>query len=421
MAVVLDSSVFQQPDLSWVDKRLAQYGKTYFQTAEMWNKIQEQNGKLRLPDSWKEGNEIQDRYQQMLSEGAADFSRGMSSKNQQALMNARNYYASHIVPIEQAVERYNTISDLITKAGGDAIVGNGKDLTLEQIYKNGSVHTPLRTISRSQVVQGASQYFKGLEKLLMKDPSFYKYVGDAEGYLKVTKEGFSSEEVLTMALSNYLNDSNSPESDAVRKYADAYIQGLGVGDFDEEGMSKVRGATVDGIVRSFQQQDRTSLMGERAWERRRAEHNDQVREQNQAFSRYMQVQNYNRNVANDAIRASKTPKLGSSEVMLEDGTVVSLQYNKSADGNTSNLVVKDPVTGRAIPNTDPRYTEAVRLTGVATTIQVREPQGGSGGNGRTRKTDKDKKKQKERLDSITSGQTAGTRIEGQRTVRRGLN
>jgi hypothetical protein len=80
----------------------------------------------------------------------------------------------------------------------------------------------------------------------------------------MTREGFSEDEVLTMALSDYMNNSNSPESDAVRKYADSYIKGLNVGDFDDRGMAEVRGATVDGIVRSFMQDTRRKIMGDQS-------------------------------------------------------------------------------------------------------------------------------------------------------------
>jgi len=102
--------------------------------------------------------------------------------------------------------------------------------------------------------------------LLAKDPTFKTFRDAAFDKMMMTKEGFSADQLLTMALSDYVNNSNSPESDAVRKYLDSYINGLGVGDFDEEGQSKVRGAALEGMVRAFQQ-DRSSIVANNSWQK----------------------------------------------------------------------------------------------------------------------------------------------------------
>lgn len=337
MAVIIDNNVFQLPDRSYVQRGLAHYGNARNRYEEMRNKIEEEYGKLKLPESWKEGNEIQKKYYDMFQQAADNFSKkGMpDDADMQQIEEARRYFAKYMVPIKEAVNRYNTVSDLITRAGGDAIVGNGSKLTLEEIYKNGAVHDPLRTISRTQVVNGASQYFKGIENLLAKDPSFKAFEGRARGYLEMTREGFSEDEVLTMALSDYMNNSNSPESDAVRKYADSYIKGLNVGDFDDRGMAEVRGATVDGIVRSFMQDTRRKIMGDQSIainQRERAqqhsEYVDDVRLR-QGWARINQP------------KPEKPLTIGGNNQVIYDGNKYYYEYLPDSKGEKKHIRIKN--------------------------------------------------------------------------------
>lgn len=337
MAVIIDNNVFQLPDRSYVQRGLAHYGNARNRYEERIDKIEEEYGKLKLPESWKEGNEIQKKYYDMFQQAADNFSRkGMpDDADMQQIEEARRYFAKYMVPIKEAVNRYNTVSDLITKAGGDAIVGNGSKLTLEEIYKNGAVHDPLRTISRTQVVNGASQYFKGIENLLAKDPSFKVFEGRARGYLEMTRKGFNEDEVLTMALSDYMNNSNSPESDAVRKYADSYIKGLNVGDFDNRGMAEVRGATVDGIVRSFMQDTRRKIMGDQSIAI------DQ-RERAQRHSEYVDDMRLRQGWARiNQPKEEKLPTIGGIHQVIHNGRKYYYEYITDSTGEKKNLKITD--------------------------------------------------------------------------------
>lgn len=346
MAILIDNRVFEPRDHSFIERGLQQYGKTYFQLAEMMDKIMEDNGKYKLPESWKEGNDIQNGFFAQFNPAAEDFAKGMTSQNVEALLNSRRYYREKMVPLHEAVDRFNTVQDMITRGGEDTIVGNASDLTIDQIYKNGALHSPLRTISRQSVVKGAQQYFKGIDNLLLQDPSFKAILDEAsKGWVYSSQQGFDPRDILEAALSDYVNNSNSPESDTVRKYLDSYIAGLGTEGFDEQGKSRTRGAALEGMVDAFQSsrskvvQDLRPRTDNYYSQMNRREHQNATDDARTAI----QAQKAQDVRARQASSGTKTPRLRKGETIIDGQTVIG-EYN--VEGK---LKVKDSTTGQLVP------------------------------------------------------------------------
>lgn len=250
--LVIDTSNFKPYDYSNALALLREIRDANYRTEEITNKIQEERGKYLLPEDSKYSQQ-QKSFWEDFDTASENFYNNSNLETMNAIKKMRNRYNAEMVPIGQAVEKYNKAQDTILKLGPDAIIGNKQQLdNLDSYY--GGLNPQIDYRSASQIQTKAARYFSGINNALMQDPTFKKILGD-QYYLQTQKGGLDGNSALKTALIKYNERTGGEHTEAIQNMLD-HMQHLmdaeGVDKFSDDAKNQVWNNIVSGLVSSIE-------------------------------------------------------------------------------------------------------------------------------------------------------------------------
>lgn len=253
--IIVDTSNFKPYDITPALAMLRDYRDAYYRIEDQFNKIAEERGKLMLsqqdsPDAY---NKLQD-YDQSFSDFVKDFSHGMNLQNAAWARQLRGQYSKDILPIKEAVDRYNKIQDQVSKLGPDAIYVNGIP-SFDSVYKSGALNQALQYRSSATESQNAAAYFKGIFNSNASKPILEEISQEvANQYLYANYNG-DKRDIQELAVNGILNRVvQNPES-ALGKAFNAYMDGLHMENYTQEAKNQLAAAVTRGMLSAVPMRD----------------------------------------------------------------------------------------------------------------------------------------------------------------------